>query len=276
MKTRSPAVAGQFYPNDKSELDKLLNDVLEKEHDQIRTDLSKTNLIGGIAPHAGYIFSAYQAVHVLQILKNHEPSFDTIFIINPNHSGTGNEMAFDANDYWKTPYGKVKIDQDFAQAMDIPVSEIEQSREHSGEVMVPLIQHFLDYEVKIAPVTMTTQTHENALKLAQEIHKANNSLKKKIFVLASSDFSHFVSPTTGKEQDQLVIDKIMAMETQEVEQTIRKNRISVCGYGPIMALMEYAKLVTEHPRNELLKKGSSGDVIPSNEVVDYVSMLFYY
>ncbi|MGM0497633.1 MAG: AmmeMemoRadiSam system protein B [Bacteroidota bacterium] len=275
MKTRKPSVAGQFYPGNKQELDKLLDDIIEKEKDQIKKELARKNIIGAVVPHAGYVFSAYQAVHVFQILKEHSTQFDTIFIINPNHSGMGNEIAFDANDYWETPYGKVEVDKDFAETMNLPVSEIEQSREHSGEVMVPLLQRFLDYNFKIAPVTMTMQTHSNAHELANEIFNANKKLNKNIFIIASSDFSHFVTPKAGEEQDQLVIDKINSIQPEEVEKVIRKNRISVCGYGPIMALMEYSKLVTENPKNEVLKKGSSGDVIPSNEVVDYVSFLFY-
>ena len=275
MKTRKPSVAGQFYPGNKQELDKLLDDIIEKEKGQIKTELAQKNIIGAVAPHAGYVFSAYQAVHVFQIMKEHSVQFDTIFIINPNHSGMGNEVAYDGNDYWETPYGKVEVDKDFANTMNLPVSEIEQSREHSGEVMVPLLQRFLDYDFKIAPVTMTIQTHSNAYELANEIFNANKKLNKNIFIIASSDFSHFVTPKTGEEQDQLVIDKIKDIHPEEVEKVIRKNGISVCGYGPIMALMEYSRLVTENPKNEVLKKGCSGDVIPSNEVVDYVSFLFY-
>ena len=275
MKTRKPSVAGQFYPGNKKELDKLLDDIIEKEKGQIKRELAQKNIIGGIAPHAGYVFSAYQAVHVFQIMKEHSTQFDTIFIINPNHSGMGNEVAYDGNDYWETPYGNVELDKDFAEAMNLPVSEIEQSREHSGEVMVPLLQRFLDYNFKIAPITMTMQTHSNACELANEIFNANKKLGKNIFIIASSDFSHFVTPKTGEKQDQLVIDKIKDIQSEEVEKIIRKNSISVCGYGPIMALMEYSKLVAENPKNEVLKKGCSGDVIPSNEVVDYVSFLFY-
>jgi hypothetical protein len=275
MKVRKPSVAGQFYPGDKQELDELLDDVLEKEKGSIKKELAKKDIIGGVAPHAGYIFSAYQAMHVFKILKEHQKQFETIFIINPNHSGMGNEIAYDSNRYWETPYGQVEVDQDFAEAMNIPVSDIEQSREHSGEVMVPLLQRTLDYNFKIAPITMTIQSHSNAVELANEIYNANKKLNKNIFIIASSDFSHFVSPQTGKERDQLVIDKILDMKSEEVEQVIRKNRISVCGYGPIMALMEYSKLIAENPKNEVLKKGSSGDIIPSNEVVDYVSFLFY-
>jgi AmmeMemoRadiSam system protein B len=53
------------------------------------------------------------------------------------------------------------------------------------------------------------------------------------------------------------------------------NNISVCGYGPIMALMEYSKFRSDEPRADILSRGNSARTYPSDEVVDYVSMIFY-
>lgn len=275
MKVRKPAVAGQFYPGKKEELDNLLDDVLNKEKASIRSDLSQKSIIGGVVPHAGYIFSAYQAMHIFQIMKQHAKPFDTIIIINPNHSGVGNDMAFDSNDFWETPYGKVEVDKEFRAAMNLPSSEQEEKREHSGEVMLPLLQYALDYPFKIAPITLTIQNYSNASHLAKEIFQANKLLNKNIFLIASSDFSHFVTPEYGKKQDDQVVQKIQEMDSEGIDRIIREKHISVCGYGPIMTLMEYSRLITDKPKNEILRRGSSGDVIPSNEVVDYISILFY-
>jgi hypothetical protein len=276
MNIRRPVVAGQFYPNDKNELMDLLDQVKEREETSIDYSLAKNNIIGGIIPHAGYIFSSYQAMHFFQILKKNNQQYDTVFIINPSHTGMGNEISFDSHDEWETPLGKVEVDKDFAREMNIAVSEIEQEREHSGEVMVPFLQYIIDNPFKIAPVTMTLQNYRNAVSLANNIYEANQKLNKKILILASSDFSHFVDPETGKKLDQLVIDEILQFNTKQVEEVINRNNITVCGYGPIMALMEYSKLVDKNSQTKILKKGNSGDIIASNEVVDYVSMIFYH
>jgi len=274
-KIRKPAVAGQFYPDDPGELKALLQNVYEEEKGAIDLDLAQKNLIGGVSPHAGYMFSAYQAVHLFEIIRYHATQYDTLFIINPNHSGMGNDMAYDSNEYWESPLGNVEVDQDFASQLELPVSNVEEKREHSGEVMLPMLQYFLDYPFKIAPVTITRQNHSNALWLAQAIYQANQKLNKKILIIASSDFSHFVSSKIGQEKDQHVLDRIKQLDAPGVEQVIREKHISVCGYGPIMTLMEYARMASGKPEVEILKRGSSGDVIPSNEVVDYVSIMFY-
>ena len=141
--------------------------------------------------------------------------------------------------------------------------------------MIPLMQHFLDYEFQIAPVTLTLQNHKNARKLAKAIYETNKKLNKKILIIASSVFSHFETSKVGREKDQLVLDKIENLDAPGVEQAVQEHHISVCGFGPIMTLIEYAGLVSKNPHPQILKRGSSGDIIPSNEVVDYVSVLFY-
>jgi len=94
-------------------------------------------------------------------------------------------------------------------------------------------------------------------------------------VLASCDFSHFLPPDMGAKRDQHVVDKILSRNTRGVEQAVKDHHVSVCGYGPIMALMNYSMALDKHYRIRILARGHSGEVIPSLEVVDYISMIMY-
>ncbi len=275
MKTRKPAVAGRFYPGTKGKIIKQLNEVLEQEQDKIDYSLSKLDIIGGIVPHAGYMFSAYQAVHFFEILKQSKQKFDTFIIINPNHTSYGAEISIDSNDFWETPMGNVKIDSDFRTLTNFTISSDAHQFEHSGEVQIPMLQHFLDYEFQILPITMSVQNIENAKFIAKTILNVNQQLGKKICILASSDFSHFVEPEEGKKLDRFVINEILKLNSLGVQKEVMEKNISICGYGPIMTLIEYAKLVSDSPKVKELKVGNSGEIIPSNEVVDYVSMVIY-
>lgn len=277
MKIRKPAVAGRFYPDDVKEIEKILKSALEKEMKAIDLSLAQKTIIGGVVPHAGYVFSSYQAVHFFEIVRKSEIQFDTIVIINPNHTGYGNPIAIDDSDFWETPFGKVEVDNGFKKLLPFTKSDLEEKAEHSGEVMVPYLQYFLPYEFKILPITMSAQTFDNAAKIAHGLHSVKKALNKNILIVASSDFTHFESAQQGCKLDQYVIDKILDMDSEGVESEVYKHRISVCGYGPIMTLMEYAKNVAADKAGvKILKRGHSGEVIPSNEVVDYVSMLFYH
>lgn len=275
MNIRKPAVAGRFYPGNASDLDEQLNTIRKKELPNIDTTMSKKNIIGGIVPHAGYMYSAYQAMHFFEVLKKSQEVFETFFIINPNHTGYGPEIALEENDYWSTPYGNIEIDTDFQNLLDFEKSEEAHKFEHSGEVLLPLLQYSLDYDFKIVPITMYRQTPQNAARLAEAIVGANSQLEKKICVIASSDFSHFVDPEVGLKLDRYVIDQILKFNTQGVFDEVRERQISVCGYGPIMTLMEYASMICDEPAAQVLKVGHSGEIHQSQEVVDYVSMLFY-
>lgn len=274
-KTRQPAVAGRFYPDNIKEIEKQLNEITNSELAHMDKTLSNVKITGAVVPHAGYMFSAYQAVHFFEILKNSTQKFDTFIIINPNHTGYGKEISLDENDFWQSPLGIVEIDKSFGQELGFDFSKEAHQYEHSGEVMIPMLQHFINTPFKILPITISKQTYQNSRLVAESIFKANQKLKKNICIIASSDFSHFLSPEKGQQLDQYVINEILAFNSKKVEEEVKNKNISVCGYGPIMALIEYAKLVSELPKNKILKKGHSGEVIPSNEVVDYISILFY-
>jgi AmmeMemoRadiSam system protein B len=75
--------------------------------------------------------------------------------------------------------------------------------------------------------------------------------------------------------DEMVIDHILQRNAPGVEQAVKENQISVCGYGPIMALMEYARSQSPNYKIEILARGHSGEVSPSPEVVDYISLITY-
>jgi hypothetical protein len=274
MKVRKSAVAGKFFPADKNSLVEQIESVRTKEISNINLDLKNNKIIGGVVPHAGYMFSAYQAIHFFEIVKQSNKKYDTIVIVNPNHTGLGHKISFDSNDSWETPLGQVSLDTEFGKSLGIEISDIEQKHEHSGEVMVPFLQYFLDYKFKIAPISLSDQTYKNAKFLAEKIFESSNKLNREILIIASSDFSHFLSPEKGQEMDAFVLENIITFDSSAIEKIVRKKNISVCGFGPIMTLIEYSKLVSQKPKADILKIGHSGEIIPSNEVVDYISILF--
>jgi AmmeMemoRadiSam system protein B len=275
MNIREPAVAGSFYPADRHGVNELIRRISSKELPEINTGLARREIIGAIVPHAGYIYSGYEAIHVFEILHLSSRIFDTIIIINPNHHGYGPPMATDENTQWKTPLGLVQVDFEMADALEIPRSSDSHRFEHSGEVMLPFLQFFLGYDFKIVPISMLRQDHEQAVQLSEKISRANVILKKRILVLASSDFSHFVSPEVGARTDRIIIDAILSMNAQSVYREIRETQASVCGYGPIMTLIDYANRNFSKPCCKLLKFGNSGKTDPSDRVVDYASFLFF-
>ncbi len=273
MKTRKTVFEGQFYPEKADELITLINTIEEAESADIDTTHADKEIIGGIVPHAGYEYSGYEALHFFSNIKKSNQQFNTVVILNPDHQGMSEAISVDSHDSWDSPLGEVKVDTEFAKALGLPLVP-SHFAEHSAEVVVPLLQYFLKQEFRILPITISEQTVENARTVARVLHDYVNERGKKILVVASSDFSHFETAEKGKALDDLVAEKIIQLDVEGVYNVINKKDISVCGYGPIMALMEYSKLACSHPSVHLLSQGNSAKRYPSDDVVGYISMIF--
>lgn len=275
MRTRSAAVEGRFYPSTKSRIFDQIMDI-EQSGRYPEPDLSPGRVYGAVLPHAGHIYSGYQTIPFFQLIRRHRLFPDTFVIVHPNHSGQGSAVAIDESEVWSNSIGEVEVDTELARFMKLPFDQGAHAKEHSAEVIIPFIQYFLsDHPFSIVPICMLEQSHENASLIAKRIIEASKKTGKKIMLLASCDFSHYLSPSEGRKMDEVVIDHILRRNAPGVEQAVKEKHISVCGYGPIMALMEYARSQSPNYEIEILARGHSGEVSPSPEVVDYISLIAY-
>src|SRR5512136_2685833 len=103
---RKPAVAGQFYPDSKEELRAMIKSFVDP-------DAEKEDVIGLVAPHAGYIYSGSVTGAVISRVKFK----DTFIIIGPNHTWRGVPLSIMTEGAWQTPLGEVEIDSELAQKL---------------------------------------------------------------------------------------------------------------------------------------------------------------
>ena len=143
---------GRFYPSSPNEIRQLIEEAIEAEKNHINYSLAENKIIGGIVPHAGYIYCAREAVHYFEIVKSSKQEFDVIIIINPNHTGQGEPLSIDNHTHWRTPLGKQPIDRDLATITKFKTDSISQQKEHSGEVILPYIQYYFGTEIPILPI----------------------------------------------------------------------------------------------------------------------------
>jgi len=275
MRTRSAAVEGRFYPSTKSRIfDQIME--IEQSGRYPEPDLSPDKVFGAVLPHAGHLYSGYQTIPFFQLIRRHSLYPDTFVIVHPNHSGHGLPLAIDESELWSNSIGEVPVDTEFARAMKLPFDKRAHEREHSAEVIIPFIQYFLsDHPFSIVPVCMMEQTHKNASLVSERIIRAAAKTRRKVMLIASCDFSHFLPADEGAELDQVILDHILERNARAVERAVIEKRVSVCGYGPIMSLMEYARSKSPDYKIEILARGHSGEVSPSPEVVDYISLIAY-
>ncbi len=270
---RQPVVAGLFYPDNAQDIRKLLERELSREAGRLAQHEVDGQIIGGVIPHAGLIYCARQAVHFFECLRRSGQRVDTVLIVHPNHAGYGPAVSTDGHAAWETPLGRVAVDTQMAEAMSLPLSAEAQSQEHSAEVILPYLQFFLGDPFKILSVNMLQQDVRHAEMLAAKAFSAASKLGRKVIILASSDFSHFLDPEESARLDDKLIAEILRKEVRTVFDVVTEQGITACGFGPIMSLMAYSAQMAPEYRMRLLRRGHSGEVSPSSKVVNYVCML---
>lgn len=268
---RYPIVAGQFYEDNEPALRTQVEECYTSFLGPGKVpDLAATripSIKGIVSPHAGYMFSGPVAAHGFSALAK-EGFPETFIIIGPNHTGMGAGVGMTYQDF-QTPFGVAKVDRELA--MKISTGIIEDSiashrHEHSLEVQLPFIQH-LQPDMRFVPICMMLQDWKTAREVGRIIRESIAG--KDVVVIASSDFSHYVSPETARAKDDIAIQKILKLDAKGLYSACAKHNISACGYGPIMAMLEAVKGSSA----ELLKYATSGDVRPMAEVVGYASII---
>lgn len=272
---RSPGVAGMFYPASGDRLTSLIERLSLQANTEKSTDTFSGNIIGGIVPHAGMVYCGRQTAGFFEEVNRSGFAPDTVIIVHPNHYGAGPRFSIDAHHYWELPNGIIETDMELGSELDLPFSSSAQEREHSAEVIVPFILHYFPGTVKLVSLNMLDQSYQACCEVAGKILSAAKNQNRNIMLIASSDFSHFVSRTEAREMDDIVLKEIIARNTLQVYRTIMVNNISVCGYGPIMTLMEYCSGIDPEYGIKLLSRGDSGNIRDTSDVVSYVSALFY-
>ncbi len=275
MSKRQAVAEGRFYPSSKRKIFDQIREI-ESAARYPEADIRPENIYGAVLPHAGHIYSGPQTIPFFQLLRKQEKFPATFVIVHPNHTGQGLPLAVDDAHVWVNDVGEVPLDREFALEMGLSFDAKAHAREHSAEVIIPYLQYFLeDHPFSIVPVCMGNQGYDQAVLIAEKIHHAATRTGREIMVLASCDFSHFLPPEEGRKKDQYVVDEILARNPKGVEDAVSFHRVSVCGYGPIMALMRYAAQLNPGYLIRILARGNSGDVNPSPEVVDYISLILY-
>ena len=266
---RYPAVAGSFYSAKENALRQQIEDSFTSKigpGSLPSLGTGRGNIVGAVVPHAGYVFSGPVAAHVYgQIAKEGFP--ETFVIIGPNHHGLGSGVAMTTEDFI-TPLGTCQVDKELAKKLSGWVDDDPRAhlREHSVEVQVPFIQYF-SKGAKFLPITMLFQDYETAKELGTRLRKACQG--RDVIVIASSDFSHYVPADFAQKQDRAVIARILGLDAPGVETAVVSKGVSMCGYGPVMAMLE----AVHGGSAELLKYATSGDLQPMRDVVGYAGII---
>jgi len=262
---RQPAVAGQFYAGNSTQLRSDLATLIPEAH-------GRRKVVGIIAPHAGYIYSgaiagtAYAAVEI--------PA--TVLVLGPNHHGAGAGVALYPDGEWLTPLGPVTINSRLNSLLQqhVPLirsDTVAHELEHSLEVQLPFIQN-LRPDATFSAICLGHGEYEAVRRIGEGVAAAIRAYGAEVLIVASSDMTHYESAEAARRKDNLALERVLGFDPQGLLQVCRSERITMCGVVPA-AVMLVAAGELGASRAELVAYGTSGDVTGDNrQVVGYAAV----
>lgn len=242
---RKPAVAGTFYPANKSDLSNMIAGFFTNT--ERRTVPGGPPAIALVAPHAGYVFSGQVAAWSYAQLDP-EFKYNNIFILGTSHHAQFNGASiYDIGNYL-TPFGEAKVNREIAHDLikNSPYFFYEPSahtKEHSIEVQLPFLQFHLEHPFKIVPILLGTSNPT----VIKAVFTALNPYKTKgnIFIL-STDFSHYPDYQDAKTTDSLTLHAFMSFDPKKFRTYIRQKQqdpvpgllTPMCGWPSALVMMK--------------------------------------
>jgi MEMO1 family protein len=262
---RPPAVAGRFYPGHPEKLLQEIRSYTAVEGEKLRA-------LGCVAPHAGYMYSGHIAGAVYARLELPK----RFFILCPNHTGMGHPLATMSEGRWQTPLGEVPVDgelasalkREFPQLIDDPMAH---QAEHAIEVQLPFLQA-LAGEFTFVPIAVGTGSVDALEALGEAMAHVIATKEQPTLMVASSDMNHYESDAITRVKDHKAIDRILALDPRGLYDVVKREDISMCGYGPAVAMLTAAKRLGASSA-QVIKYGTSADVSGDRAmVVGYVGI----
>lgn len=277
MTTREPAFAGQFYPANKDQLQKEVNQHLANSK-KIISRQEEVNIL--IVPHAGYRFSGSVAGAGYKQVQGQ--NINRVILIGSSHQSYFDGAAVDNRNSWKTPLGAVETDQQLITQLcednqNIKCIPQPHNQEHSLEVQIPFLQTVLD-NFKIVPILLGQTNNETIEQLTNILQQ---QLTPNTLILISTDLSHYPNYEIANQADNQTIKSILSGDPDKFDQTI--NNLMAEGYPNLQtcACAKQAVKIGLKISQELegrwreISYANSGDITgDKSRVVGYAALAF--
>ena len=269
---RKAVIAGTWYPGDATQ---LKTDIDRYLHNARVVDING-NILGIVAPHAGYVYSGQVAAHAYRAVQG--KTFDAVILIGPSHRVPFRGASIYSGEGYETPLGVMPVDVTLAGKIAsysngvVSLVSDDRSPENSLEIQVPFLQRIFG-TTPFVPVLMGTQDMATCRALSDAIIQAVGD--KGVLIIASSDFSHYHGYTKAVEMDSAALGYIEEMNQEGFLRSIESGRCEACGAGAITVTMMVARAMGANT-GKVLEYMNSGDITGDKSgVVGYAAVVFY-
>lgn len=181
--------------------------VYETTKQQAKAYSVNGTVTAGIIPHHGTASGM-----IASFFETLSDCYDTVIIIGPNHFEKAGAVVY-SDCGWSTPKGEISCDSEFAQRIskDLAVGAVLSNEtvqnDHSIGWHLPYVADYLP-DAQLAAVMLRSDADEAALKALVELI-AEYAAEKKVLLIGSVDFSHYLMPDEAEQMDELT-QKVIA------------------------------------------------------------------
>lgn len=241
---------------------------------------AKQKWIGGIVPHAGWMYSGAIAGQTMAAIAQSQAgaAVDVVVVFGAIHTRAHVEAAaFDSHSRWDVPGGISEVHQEIERRLIessgalFNVDERLHVHEHAVEVEMPLIQvAWPNASILPVEVPVIAKAQEMGIATARQIQKAGLSA---VF-LASSDLTHYgpaydfmpasvgpVGLAWAKDNDRRLLQCVTNMAIERIVPEVRQN-LNACGGGAIAAMMAACREMGASG-GKVLRHVNSSEVAPN-------------
>jgi AmmeMemoRadiSam system protein B len=271
---RPSPIAGTWYPGAVSRLAAEVDGYLAAA----QVEPINGQIIGLMAPHAGYRYSGPVAGHAFRLVQGMK--VETVAVISPIHRPVSPAPAFTtAHQAYQTPLGQVLVNHQALDAIGaggVTVEALRHDSEHSLEIELPFLQRALAGEFALIPVMLSDQSAAYAKKVG---HALAEVLRPKgvgnTLLVASTDLSHFYDQEIAKRLDRVFLERVADFDPEGVIAVEEQGQGFACGRGAVAAVMWAARDLGADTA-AVVNHATSGDATGDyRSVVGYGAAVFY-
>lgn len=263
---RKAAVQGLFYPENCTKLEIYF----QKFSDRIGTGVKAKPFFrviprAIIVPHAGYVYSGFTA-NVAYAIFSKSPA-KRVIVIGPSHRHYFEGISGSYFESYETPCGDISIDTayliDIAKKFKIGFEPKAHQNEHSTEVQMPFVRHYLP-RAKVIELVYGKMSPDYLAEIIVYLLKDKDNA-----VVISTDLSHFYTQEKARRLDTICLEAITSLDSKKLDQGCE-----ACGIIGLKGMIGAAKELGL--KSQLLDYRTSADYSgDSSRVVGYTSAVIY-
>ncbi len=274
---RRPAVAGTFYRDDHGALTREIEGCYLDPRGPGALPLvnegGPRRIVGLVSPHAGYVYSGPTAAKAVAALAD-DGRPEVFVVVGPNHGRGSIVNAIQTAGAWSTPLGDSPVAEATAEAIADRCPQFRRGAagfigEHSLEVQLPFLQHAYGTAIGLVPIMMLDQDVAAARHLGEALARVLAGVNA--VIIASTDMTHFETAAVAAQQDELLIARMEALDPEGLLEVRRRRDITMCGYGPVAAMLFAARTLGATAARRI-DYTNSGAVGARAEVVAYLAL----